>query len=65
MTKKANVIITTTTEEVVYNPDTQINAKIKLSEKTALIALAKTKGAEGITGLLKMLAVAKEVQITL
>ncbi len=52
-------------EETVFNPDTQINAKIKLTEKTALIALAKAKGAEGITGLLKMLAKAKEVKITL
>lgn len=49
----------------VFNPDTQINAKIKLVEKLALVALAKAKGAEGITGLLRMLAVAKEVKITL
>jgi hypothetical protein len=43
----------------------QINAKIKLTEKTALIVLARTKGAEGITGLLRLLAVAKDVQITI
>lgn len=42
---------------------TQINAKITVGEKLALIALAKTKGAVGITGLLKLLAVAKEVDI--
>jgi hypothetical protein len=44
---------------------TQVNAKITVGEKLALIALAKAKGAEGITGLLKMLAVAKEVEIRL
>ncbi len=44
---------------------TQINAKILLSEKLALIALAKAKGAEGITGLLKTLAAAEKVEITL
>ncbi len=49
----------------VFNPDTQVNARIKHLEKRALIALAKDKGAEGITGLLKMLAKAKEVTITL
>jgi hypothetical protein len=54
------------TENVeIFNPDTQINARIKLSEKTALITLAKSKGAEGITGLLKLLAKAREVRITL
>ena len=46
-------------------PTTQINAKIKVTEKLALIALAKAKGCEGVTGLLKLLAVAKEVKITL
>lgn len=44
---------------------TQINARLKLTEKTALITLAKNKGCEGITGLLKLLAVAKEIKITL
>jgi hypothetical protein len=48
-----------------FNLDIQINARIKLSEKQALISLAKTKGAEGITGLLRLLAKAKEVRITL
>jgi hypothetical protein len=48
-----------------FNPDAQINARLKLTEKLALIALAKDKGAEGITGLLKLLAKAKEVRITL
>ncbi len=47
----------------IYDPDTQINAKIKLTEKTALLALAKAMGAEGITGFLKMMAKAKEVKI--
>jgi hypothetical protein len=45
--------------------ETQINARITLPEKLALIALAKAKGVKGITGLLKLLAVAKEVKITL
>lgn len=52
------------TEEV-FNTETQINARIELTEKTALIALAKDKGTKGITGLLKLLAKAKEVRITL
>ncbi len=52
-------------EAEVFNPDVQINAKITLAEKTALIKLAKDKGAEGITGLLRMLAKAKEVRIIL
>jgi hypothetical protein len=52
-------------EKDVFNPEVQINARIELTEKTALIALAKAKGCKGITALLKMLAVAKEVRITL
>ncbi len=43
----------------------QINARLKLSEKTALLSLAKSKGAEGITGLLKMMSRAKEVTFKL
>jgi hypothetical protein len=54
-----------TIEVVPFNTDTQINARITLPEKLALIALAKAKGAKGITGLLKLLAKAKEVRITL
>lgn len=49
----------------VFNPDVQINAKIKHTEKRALIMLANAKGADGITALLRMLALAKEVKITL
>lgn len=52
-------------ETETYNPDIQINAKIKLAEKTALIVLAKAKGVGGITGLLKMIANAKEVKVTI
>lgn len=46
-------------------PQVQINARLILSEKQALLSLAKNKGAEGITGLLKMLAKAKKVSIEL
>ncbi len=45
--------------------NTQINAKITKKEKASILELAKAKGCEGITGLLKMLAKAKEVKITL
>ncbi len=43
----------------------QINVKLFSSEKEVLIALAKKKGAGGLTGLLKMLAKAKRVDIIL
>lgn len=43
----------------------QINCRILVSDKLILIKLAKSKGAEGITGLLKLLAKAKEVRIKL
>ena len=46
-------------------PTTQINAKILTTEKVALLKLATAKGTGGLTGLLKLLAKAKEVQITL
>ena len=48
----------------VFNPDIQVSAKISLTEKQALLSLARSKGAEGLTGLLRMLAKAKEVAIT-
>jgi hypothetical protein len=48
-----------------FNPDVQVSAKIELNEKSALLRLAKDKGAEGLTGLLRMLAKAKGVEITL
>jgi len=43
----------------------QVNSKLKKWEKDNILKLAKAKGCEGITGLLKMLAVAKEVKIIL
>jgi hypothetical protein len=51
--------------EEVFNPDIQVSAKITLTEKAALLSLAHSKGAEGLTGLLRMLAKAKEVAIKL
>lgn len=48
-----------------FNPICQVNAKISLNEKLALYALIKSKGCDGLTGFLKMLAKAKEVQITI
>ena len=51
--------------DIEANPVIQISAKVKLSEKTALYTLIKSKGCDGLTGFLKMLASAKEVQITL
>jgi hypothetical protein len=50
--------------EKTFNPDIQVSAKITLREKQALLSLARSKGAEGLTGLLRMLAKAKEVGIT-
>ncbi len=63
MKGEPNVLITKT--EVKYNPVVQCNIRLLLNEKTALIALAKKKGAVGVTGLLKMLAKAERVEITL
>ena len=50
--------------EKTFNPDVQVSAKIALTEKAQLLSLAKRKGAEGLTGLLRLLAKAKEVEIT-
>lgn len=52
-------------EDKVFNPEVQCNCRLYLNEKTALIALARRKGAVGITGLLKMLAKAERVEIYL
>jgi hypothetical protein len=52
-------------EGIDLEKEVQVNARLKLKEKLAIIKLAKNKGAEGLTGLLKMLAVAKDVQIKL
>ncbi len=49
----------------VMERQTQVNARILVSDKLILIALAKSKGVEGITGLLKLLARAQEVRIKL
>jgi hypothetical protein len=57
--------VSATALEKTFNPDIQVSAKIALAEKTALLSLARSKGAEGLTGLLRMLARAKEVEITL
>ncbi len=48
-----------------FNPTCQVSAKISLTEKTALYSLIRSKGCDGLTGYLKMLAKAKEVQITI
>ncbi len=48
-----------------FNPICQVSAKILLDEKTRLYFLIKSKGCDGLTGFLKMLAKAKEVQITI
>ena len=41
----------------------QISVRIKESEKNKLVKLAHSKGCEGITGLLRLLAKAKQVII--
>ncbi len=43
----------------------QVNARLTLGDKLKLLELAKAKGAEGITGLLKMIAKAKKVEVTI
>lgn len=53
------------TTEVFFNPEVQCNSRLLLNEKTALQELARCKGVIGITGLLKMLAKAERVEITL
>jgi hypothetical protein len=50
---------------VIANDSVQINAKLSKEEKASILTLAKAKGCEGVTGLLKLLANAKEVKITL
>jgi len=43
--------------------ESRISVRVMESEKQSLIALAKQKGCSGLTGLLKLLAKAKEVII--
>ncbi len=45
------------------DPTTQVSAKIKLSEKTALYALIKAKGCDGLTQFLRLLAKSERVEI--
>jgi hypothetical protein len=47
------------------DPQVQLNTRIKLSEKTALMKLAQAKGAKDYKAFLRMLSIAKEVKITL
>ncbi len=47
------------------NPITQVSAKIRLDEKTALFKLIKSKGCDGLTSFLRLLAKAERVEITL
>ncbi len=49
----------------IMEKQTQVNARLSVSDKLILITLAKSKGVEGITGLLKLLARAQEVKIKL
>ncbi len=48
---------------IMKEEETQISARIQESEKDKLVKLAQSKGCEGITGLLRLLAKAKEVMI--
>ncbi len=43
--------------------ETQISVRIKETEKRKLLKLAHSKGCEGLTGLFRLLAAAKEVII--
>ena len=45
--------------------DDQIVARVSNTEKKKLLALAKSKGCDGWTGLVRLLAYAKEVNIKL
>lgn len=48
-----------------FNPVVQLNTRVSLEEKTALLVLARDKGAKDFKGLLRMLSTAKEVKIVL
>lgn len=48
-----------------FNPVVQLNTRISLEEKQALMVLAKSKGAKDFKGLLRILSTAKEVNIVL
>jgi hypothetical protein len=51
-------------EDAIRNPLTQVNVRITLEEKQALMELAQRKGCGGITNLLQLLAKARKVDIT-
>lgn len=46
-----------------FNPICQVSAKLSLDEKQALYGLIKSKGCDGLTAFLKMLASAERVEI--
>lgn len=46
-----------------YNPVIQVSAKLRQTEKTALYALIKSKGCDGLTAFLKLLAKSERVEI--
>ncbi|MCK5219720.1 hypothetical protein KAR10_09360, partial [bacterium] len=60
-----DIIDAATSKLASANPVVQVNARINLDRKHALLCLAREKGTDGITGLLNMLAKAKEVEIKL
>ncbi len=45
------------------NPIVQVNAKLRLDDKTALYTLIKSKGCDGLTSFLKLLAKSERVEI--
>ncbi len=48
-----------------FNPTTQVSAKLRTEEKVALYSLIKSKGCDGLTQFLRLLAKAEKVEITL
>lgn len=46
-----------------FNPTCQVSAKLTLDEKMALYDLIKSKGCDGLTAFLKMLAKSERVEI--
>ena len=47
------------------DPHTQVSAKLRPNEKSALYALIRSKGCDGLTQFLRLLAKAERVEITL
>ncbi len=45
------------------NPTCQVSAKLRVDDKTALYALIKSKGCDGLTSFLKLLAKSERVEI--